>query len=149
MLCCFGAINSRVSFMRMCECRRPAFFSKVRILHIFPHKLAFTTAILILFVFLLPISIRFRYLDHLVANRMAPSVCPDPCGTRWVGWFHAIMHHISAYFGRIFGVYAVRIFFKCRVKLTCLKRNWTSTTGRSTNTSAPIRTHAQTDKSKT
>ena len=50
----------------------------------FPHKLAFSTAILILFVFLLPISIRprFRYLDHLVANRMAPSVGPDPCGTR-------------------------------------------------------------------
>jgi len=27
-------------------------------------------AILILFVFLLPISIRFHYLDHLVANNM-------------------------------------------------------------------------------
>ena len=33
-------------------------------------------------VFLLPISIRFRYLDHLVANRMAPSMCLDPCG--WI-----------------------------------------------------------------
>ena len=31
-------------------------------------------AILILVVFLLPISIRFRYLDHLIANRMAPSM---------------------------------------------------------------------------
>ena len=50
----------------------------------FPHKLAFSTAILILFMFLLPISIRFRYLDHPFANRMAPSVCPpDPSGTRW------------------------------------------------------------------
>jgi len=49
----------------------------------FPHKLAFSTAILILFVFLLPISIRFRYLDHVVANRTAPSMCPDPHGTRW------------------------------------------------------------------
>ena len=135
-----------------CECANVVaqhFSAKCAYCIFFPHKLAFTTAFLILFVFLLPISIRFRYLDHLVANRMAPSVCPDPCGTRWVSWFHAIMHHISAYFGRIFGVYAVRIFFKCRVKLTCLKRNWTSTTGRSTNTSAPIRTHAQTDKSKT
>jgi len=59
-------------------------FSEVHICDIFPHKWAFSTAILILFVFLLPISIRprFRYLDHLVANRMAPSVGPDPCGTR-------------------------------------------------------------------
>ena len=36
-------------------------FSKVLISHNFPHKLAFSTAILILFVFLLPMSIRFRY----------------------------------------------------------------------------------------
>ena len=42
----------------------------------------FLTAILILFVFLLPPSIRFRYLDHLVANRIAPSMCLDPCETR-------------------------------------------------------------------
>ena len=51
-----------------------AYFSKVRISNIFPHKMAFSTAILIFFVFLLPLSIRFRYLDHLVANRMAPSM---------------------------------------------------------------------------
>ena len=43
------------------------YFSKVRISRI---------AILKLFVFLLPISIMFRYLDHLVANKMAPSMCP-------------------------------------------------------------------------
>ena len=61
------------------------------------HKLAFSTAILILFVFLLPISIMFRYLDHLIANRMAPSMCPDPCGTRWGSWFQGILYHISAY----------------------------------------------------
>jgi len=54
-----------------------AYFSKVRISHISPHKLAFLTAVLILFVFLLPISIRFRY--HLVANRMALSMCLDHC----------------------------------------------------------------------
>jgi len=46
------------------------------IAHFFPQKLAFLMAILILFVSLTPISIRFRYLDHLVANRMAPSMCP-------------------------------------------------------------------------
>ena len=65
----------------ICDCAYFAYFSKVRISHIFPHKLAFSAAILILFVFLLPISIRFCYLNHLVANRMAPSMCPDPCGT--------------------------------------------------------------------
>jgi len=64
--------------------------------YFFPHKLAFSTAILILFVFLLPISVRFRYLDHLLANRMAPSMCPDRCGTRWGSWFQAILYHISA-----------------------------------------------------
>jgi len=88
-----------------------AYFSKqsICISHILPHKLAFSTAILILFVFVLPISIRFRYLDHLVANRMAPSTCPDLWGTRRGSWFLAILCHISAYFCRIFGVCAVRI----------------------------------------
>jgi len=74
----------------LCEYASVAYFAYCRIfgilyksVHIayFPLKLAFLTVILVLFVFLLPISIRFRYLDHLVANRMAPSVCPDPCGT--------------------------------------------------------------------
>jgi len=88
----------------------------------FPHKLAFSTSVFILFLFLLPISIRFRYLDHLVANRMevASSMCLDPCGTRWGSWFQAVLRHISAYVRRILRVYAVRIFFKCRTKLTCL-----------------------------
>jgi len=125
-LCCTSLLYTRVSYMLICDCciypLFLAYFSKVRIFHIFPHKLALSTAILLLFVFLLPISIRFRYLDHLVANRMAPSMCPDPCGTRWGSWFQAILCHISAYFHRIFGVYAVRIFFKCRIKLTCLTR---------------------------
>ena len=64
-------------------CLLPHFRILYKSVHIayFPLKLAFLTVILVLFVFLLPISIRFRYLDHLVANRMAPSVCPDPCGT--------------------------------------------------------------------
>jgi len=29
-------------------------------------------------------------------NRMAPSLCLDPCGTRWGSWFQAILCHISA-----------------------------------------------------
>ena len=73
-----------------------AYFSKVCISYIFQDKLAFSTAILILFVFLLLISITFCYRDHPVANRMAPSMCPDPCGTRWGSWFQAVLYHISA-----------------------------------------------------
>jgi len=86
----------------------------------FPHKQVFLTANFNIAVFLLPISIRFRYLDHLVASRMAPSVCPDPWGTRWGSWFQAILYHVSAYFRHTFGVYGVRIFFKWHIKLTCL-----------------------------
>jgi len=97
-----------------------AYFSKVRISHNFPHKMAFSTAILILFVFLLAISIRFRYLDHLVANRMALSMCPDLRGMRQGSWFQAVLYHTATYFCRIFGVHAVRIFSKSRIKLTCL-----------------------------
>ena len=41
---------------------------------------------------------------------MAPSMCLDPCGTRWGSWFQAILYHISAHFPRTFGVYAVRMF---------------------------------------
>ena len=59
-------------------------------------------------VFLLPISVRFRYHDHLVANRMASSMCPDPCGTRWDSWFSSSsLPHLG-----MIGVYAIRIFFK-------------------------------------
>ena len=77
-----------------------------------PHKLAFSTTILISFAFLLSISIiRFRYLDHMVANRMAPSMCLDPCAWNEMGsWFQAILYHLPAYFRRVFGIYAIRIF---------------------------------------
>ena len=68
-----------VCFMRMCDrCifRLLPYFcvfqQRVRIAYFFPHKLAFLTAILILLVFLLPISTRFCYLDDLVA--MCPSI---------------------------------------------------------------------------
>ena len=104
-----------VSMYVCCDCyivRLPAaFLGKVHTSHIFPHKLAFLTAILISLVFLLLISIRFRYLNHLVANRIAPYKCPDPCGIIWGSWFQAILYHISTYFCSIFGVYAVRILF--------------------------------------
>ena len=61
-----------------------AYFSKACIFaYFFPYKMAFLTTILIFFCFLLPLSIRFRYLDHLVANRR----CLDPCGTRYVVGF--------------------------------------------------------------
>ena len=66
---------------------------------------------------LLVISIRFRYLDHLVANRMAPSMCLDPCGTRWGSWFQAILYHTSAaYLVFMWSAY----FLKCHIKLTWL-----------------------------
>ena len=78
-------------FVRICYCC---------IFCILPHISAnctFLTAVLISFVFLLPISIRFRYLDHLVVNRMAPSMCPDPCGTRWGSWFQAVLYYVSTF----------------------------------------------------
>ena len=72
-----------VSFMRICDYhifRLLSFFFAKYTSHIFTHKLAFSMAVSILFVFLLPISVRFRYLERLIANRMAPSMCLDPCG---------------------------------------------------------------------
>ena len=117
-VCLFACI--KLSMSVLCEyaitahfayCRIFARFSKVRTSHIFLHKLAFSTVILTLSVLPLPISIRFRYLGHLVANRTAPSTCLDPCGKRWGSWFQVILYHISAHFCHIFGVNAVRIFF--------------------------------------
>jgi len=37
-------------------------------------------------------SFRFHYLNHSVANRMAPCMCLDPCGTRWGSWFRTILY---------------------------------------------------------
>ena len=88
---------SHVSFMRMWDCRTFRILQQNARIAFFPHRLAFSTAILTSFVSPLPISIRFRYLDLLVANRMAPSTCPDPCGTRWDSRFQAISYHISAH----------------------------------------------------
>jgi len=112
------------SFTWICDCHR--FHLLPRFSHIsarcayctfFPQKLAFSMAILILFVSLAPISIRFCYLDHLVANRMAPSMCPDPCGTKWGSWFQAILYYISdAYLVFMRSAY----FLECCIKMTCL-----------------------------
>ena len=82
-----------VSFTRIYNCRIFHIFQQSALNGYFTHKLAFSTAIL--WLFLAPVSMRFRFLDHLVANRMAPSVCPGPRGTRWGSWFPAILCHIS------------------------------------------------------
>jgi len=123
----FRTYDRHVSLMRTCDGRIFRLLSHFSLISakcayrmLFPHKLAFSISILILFVFLLPTSIRFCYLDHLVANRMVPSMCPDPCGTRSGSLFQAILYHISPYFRRMFGVHAVCIFFKCHMKMTCL-----------------------------
>jgi len=72
------------------------FHQSAHIAYFPPHKLAFSTAILIFTMFLLPISITFHYLNHLVANRMAPSMCPATYGRRPGSLFQAILYHISA-----------------------------------------------------
>jgi len=120
LLCPLGR---HVSFVQICDCRifhlLPHFshISAKCAYRIFPQKLALSMAVLILCVFLLPISVRFHYLDHLIANRMAPSMCPDPCGTRWGSWFQEILYNISA-------TYLVFMrsahFLKCSIKMTCL-----------------------------
>jgi len=43
-------------------------------------------------------------IDHLIANRMAPCICPDPCGTRWVVGFKqfcTVFLHISTLFSAL------------------------------------------------
>ena len=79
------------------------------IIHIFPHKLAFSTSILILFVFLLPVSIRFRYLNHLATDRMAPSMCPVPCVVVGFKQFCTIFPP------QIWCVCSLHILKKCRI----------------------------------
>ena len=67
-------LRVRVSFVRICDCRifrRLPHFSHIVHIAYFPHKLAFSTAISILFVSLLgrPISVRFCYQSLLVGCR--------------------------------------------------------------------------------
>jgi len=74
LTCKTSHTTTRVSFVRICDCRifrwLPHFSHIVHIAY-FPHKLAFSTAISILFVFLLgrPISVRFCYQSLLVGCR--------------------------------------------------------------------------------
>ena len=95
------ALTRHVSFVRICDCcifRLLPHFSHVSVKCayrvFFAHKLAFSTAILMLYYF--SISIKCRYLSHLVANRMAPSMCLDPCGVVRFKQFCTIFSHISA-----------------------------------------------------
>ena len=95
-----------------------AYFACCRIFRIFcilfsRRKSTFSTAILTFFVFPSPISIRFRYLDHLVANRMAPSMCLHYRGTRWVGF----KQFCTIFPPRIWCLYGPHTFLKCRIKL--------------------------------
>ena len=114
-----------------------AYFSKVHMSRIFFRtNWHFRRQCQLLFVLLLPISIRFRYLDHLFANRMAPSVCDwTPVERDGVVGFKQFCT-IFPHFRRTLGVYVVRVFFsqtglmhgrptlvgflKCQVKLACL-----------------------------
>jgi len=112
-----------VSFMRICDCsifrilpHFRIFQQSVHITCFFSHELSFSTAMLIFFVFLLPISITFCYLNHLFANRMAPSTCPDPCGMRWVGF----KQFCTIFPPHIWCSCGSHIFLKCRMKPTCL-----------------------------
>jgi len=109
-----------VSFMRICDCR---------IFRLLPHfsqilaKCAYRIFSRLNWHFdgnfniicVLPISTRFCYLDHLVANRMTPSMCPElrtPMerdGVVGFKQFRTIFPHIQYILRRIFGVYAVRI----------------------------------------
>jgi len=95
------ALTRHVSFVRICDCcifRLLPHFSHVSVkcaYRVFlAHKLAFSTAILMLYSF--SISIKFRYLSHLVANTMAPSMCLDPCGVVRFKQLCTIFSHISA-----------------------------------------------------
>ena len=117
-------LTRHVSFMRICNChifRILPHFSHIsgKCVHriFFPHKLVFSMAILILIVFLLPISIRFRYLDHLVAHKMAPSRCLDPCGMSWGSCFKQFC---TIFLPHIWCLCSPHTFFKCRIKLSCL-----------------------------
>ena len=116
-----------VDFMQIRDCRilrlLPHFQQSAHIAYFFCINWHFDD-ILILSVFLLPISIRFRYLERLVANRVAPSTCPDPVERDGVVGFKPLS--TIAYFRRIFGIYAVHIFLlKCRIKKTCLTIEYT------------------------
>jgi len=97
-LCCSSLEISRtavashrhVNFMHICDCHTDSLIAAF-FLHI-SANCAYRIFFCINWHFrrhfnIICVSIRFRYLDHLVANRMAPSMCPDSRGTRWSSWF--------------------------------------------------------------
>jgi len=66
----------------LCEYVIAAYFAYCRIIqqsvhiaYFFPHKLAFSTAVLILFVFLLPISVCLQCLDTVVGRQEEHPAC--------------------------------------------------------------------------
>jgi len=65
---CEYVISAQFAYCRI-------FQQSAHIAYFFPHKLAFSTAISIFVMFLLPISTTFRYLEQIFVNRMAPSMC--------------------------------------------------------------------------
>ena len=106
----------------LCEYATAAYFSKVHMSHIFfPHKLAFSAAILILFVFLLPISIRFRYLDCL----WLPTEWHHPCVWTPVERYGVVgfKQFCTIFPPHIWCLRGPQIFLKRRKKLTCLDYN--------------------------
>ena len=93
-----------------------AYFSKVRISHIFPHKVALSMAILLLFVFLLPISNTFYYLDQLVTEWHHPRVQTP---VEWDGVV-GFKQFCTIFPTHIWCLCGPHIIFKCRIELTYL-----------------------------
>ena len=81
---------------------RPQFLSG------FPHKLAFLTDILILFMFLLPTSIRFHYLDQKMSPIHGTVHVSRP---QWKEMGQLVSSSSVPHFCRTFGVYAVHLLF--------------------------------------
>jgi len=105
MLHCLSVCPVYLGKLVLCDCCIFRFLS--HFLHvlakcaycIFLHKLAFSTAILTLFVFILPISVRFRYLDCPVAKRMATPMCLEPLWNEIgiISFKQFCTYYISAY----------------------------------------------------
>jgi len=98
------ALYRYVSFMRICNyrlfCSLPHFSHiKQCTYRIFSRiNWHFRRQFLCFYYLFEVISIRFHYLMHQIANRMALCLCvqcPGPCGTRLGSWFHVILYHIS------------------------------------------------------
>jgi len=108
----------------------------------FLHKLAFSTAILIILIFFVFLLESMRIVNNiwstytLVIIRKFPPNCPVAFSGQelwalanvgdslhWLSSLHGIYNSvISTYFRHVYSVCTVCIFFKCRTKLTCLNR---------------------------